>query len=343
MSQCLIKNSEYRTKLAQSGIPEPIFYSFANSFVAQHGRFPNLDELPNVDSSQHLTESLNMKDGVAKVSTILNTTQSESISEANIKLNKEYTDLEIEIMELMDEALVNINHRPSEYKVSESEKFEISNSINQGVVFNQIFDKLRRLYGINLIPITNKELTKQFPELNNVSAFVHNGQIYINTDLADIDAPIHEMTHILLGSIKYNNPELYNQLISVAESFPGIERLIHENPNRVYTDILEEAFVQETSRYLAGMLSEVGLLPKDILYELHYNFKRLLDSALMGQMSVKSINNPYMLSISELAARVNSQLLEDSTLSSLDFAALHRMLSNVKSELLESNELREEC
>ena len=50
-----------------------------------------------------------------------------------------------------------------------------------------------------------------------------------------------------------------------------------------------------------------------------------------------------MLSISELAARVNSQLLEDSTLSSLDFAALHRMLSNVKSELLESNELREEC
>jgi hypothetical protein len=36
-------------------------------------------------------------------------------------------------------------------------------------------------------------------------------------DVADIDAPIHEMTHLMLGSIKYQNSELYNQLISLSE------------------------------------------------------------------------------------------------------------------------------
>ena len=46
MANCLIKNSEYRTKLAQSGVPELKFYAFANQFVNKYGRFPNLDEIP---------------------------------------------------------------------------------------------------------------------------------------------------------------------------------------------------------------------------------------------------------------------------------------------------------
>ena len=45
---------------------------------------------------------------------------------------------------------------------------------------------------------------------------VHNGKIYINTDRADIDAPIHEMTHMLLGSIRFKNPDLYFDLIESA-------------------------------------------------------------------------------------------------------------------------------
>ena len=49
MTSCLIKNSEYRTKLAQSGISEDVFYSFANAFNQQYGRLPNLDEIPKSD------------------------------------------------------------------------------------------------------------------------------------------------------------------------------------------------------------------------------------------------------------------------------------------------------
>ena len=241
MSKCLIKNSEYRTKLAQSGIPELRFYSFANAFVAKHGRFPNLDEIPQADSTKHVQETFKTnKYNSTSIKNILNITQTSNIQDANIVLNDTYSDLEINLLPLNEEAIVNITRRPSEYQAEEKEPVEISENINSGVVFNQIFDKLRNLYGIELVPITEKELAtwENMPEVKSVSAFVHEGKIYVNTDISDIDAPIHEMTHILLGSIRFKNPQLYQELISMAEHFPGLQKFIRNYPNRTYSDIL---------------------------------------------------------------------------------------------------------
>lgn len=348
MSKCLIKNSEYRTKLAQSGIPELRFYSFANAFVAKHGRFPNLDEIPHANSTKHVQETFKInKYNSASTKNILNITQTTNIQDANIILNDTYNDLEIKLLPLNEEVIVDITKRPSEYQVEEKEISEVSENLNSGVIFNQIFDKLRTLYGIELIPITEKELAtwENMPEVKSVSAFVHEGKIYINTDISDIDAPIHEMTHILLGSIRFKNPQLYQDLISIAESFPGLQKFISNNPNRAYSDILEEFFVEEIAKYLAGVGSQINMLDNNVKYELHYNIKRLLDSALMGQYSVKSINDNslYKMSLSELAKLVNSQLLEFNSMSSLDDATLHRMLGNVKEELIEKGDLKEEC
>lgn len=348
MSQCLIKNSEYRIKLAQSGLSDEIFYPFANEFVAKHGRYPNLDEIPNANSTQHLRESLKVtKHDSAKVNDILTITQTKNIQDAVIALNDTYSDLEVNILPLNKEAMVNIKRRPSQYEVEESESFEVSENLNKGVVFNQIFDKLRKLYGINLIPITEYELSKweNIPEVKNAPAFVHEGNIYINTDLADIDAPIHEMTHILLGAIRFKNPQLYMDLVSMAEQFPEVGKYVMNHPNKAYGDILEELFVRETAKYLSGMGSQLNFLDSNILYELHYNIKRLLDSVLMGQYSVKSMNDSqlYKMSLSQLAKILNSQTLEYKTLCSLDDAALHRILSNEKSELMKKGDLREEC
>lgn len=343
--QCLIKNSEYRTKLAQSGIPEPLFYSFANAFVAKHGRFPNLDELPKSDSRSFLQKSLNIKDDAAKIDDVLAVTQTSTIEEANIILNDTYTDLEVTLTPINKETIVNMRKRPSEYEVEDSEVFEVSENINPTVAINQMLDKIRKLYGIDVKTITDSEVSNYVSDVQNVSAFIHEGNIYINTDLADIDAPIHEMTHLLLGAIRFKNPELYYGLIKYAESFPSLQNFIKNNPNRTYSDILEEAFVQETARYLSGLGSQLNLLEPDLLYELHYNFKRLLDSILMGQYSVKSVEDTelYNASLPELAKIVNSQTFTMNSFFSLDDARLHRMLSNKKSELMQNGDLREEC
>lgn len=350
MAQCLIKNTEYRTKLAQSGIPEFSFYVFANQFVNKYGRFPNLDEIPEANSSQYLKDTIHInKNGSAKVDDILGSTGATTVEEANIILNDQYSDLEIDIMPLNTEAIVDIQNRPSEYAPREVFDYEIDQTPNSGVVFRQIFDKLHRLYGIEIIPTNNKELAsskwQNIPDVKNVSAFVYQGNTYINTDLANVDAPIHEMTHMLLGSIRFKNPELYEELISMAEQFPNIEQMAMSYPNKTLHDVYEELFVQETSRYLAGMSSELDVLDNKIKYELHYNIKRLLDSALMGQYSVKSFDESelYNMSLKQLATVMQSMLLNPVQLGSMDDAALHRVLANKKSDLMKKGDLREDC
>ena len=351
MAECLIKNSEYRTKLAQSGIPEFIFYSVANDFVAEHGRFPNLDELPGSNSVKYLKDSLHINDlNSTKIDDILVTTGTDNLKDANITINDSFSDLLVEVKPLKTEAIVDIKQRPSTSNViKDVSEINVEDNPNMGVVFNTMFDKLRNLYGIDLIPVTNKQLSNskwsEIPEVLTAAAFVHNGNIYVNTDLAKADAPIHEMTHILLGSIRFKNPDLYKQLISVADQFSNFTTIAFQNPNRTQEDIYEEAFVQETAKYLAGYKSALNELDPNILYEIHYNIKRLLDTALMGQYSVNSYsdNDLYKMSLKELAKGVKSTIMQSTTMSSLDDAALHRILSNTKSELMKQNKLREEC
>lgn len=350
MAQCLVKNSEYRTKLAQSGIPEFQFYVHASLFVDKYGRFPNLDEIPGSNSSQHLKDTIHINNNnTAKVDDILGSTGANSVEEANIILNDQYSDLEIDILPLNKEAIIDIQQRPSEYKPRDIQDFEVDETPNSGVVFNQIFEKLHNLYGISIIPISNKELaTKEWeniPDVKNVAAFVYQGNTYINTDLASLDAPIHEMTHILLGSIKFKHPDLYTDLISMADQFQSFTSIAMRYPNRTQQDIYEEVFVHEVAKYLAGMPSDLDALDDKIKYELHYNMKRLLDSTLMGSYSVKSLNGDklYNMSLKQLARIMQSMLLNPVSMGSLDDASLHRMLANEKSDLMKNGDLREEC
>lgn len=271
----------------------------------------------------------------------------DSIQEANVKLNDTYSDQEIEILPLWNDAIINTTLRPSQYFSEPKQLHSSSNKPNMQSVFNTIFTKLNNLYGIQINTITDKELAQKNwePEIQTTNAFIKDGNIYINTDHAKADAPIHELTHLLLGSVRFKNPDIYFKIVESAQQFPNFQQFQQQNPNRAMNDILEEAFVTEMSKYLAGEKSIIEQLPQNVIYELHYNIKRLLDSAFMGQYSVKSIPNSqlYNLSLSELTTILNSNLLESNFSGSLDEAMQHRILANTKEELIKKGDLREEC
>lgn len=345
--QCIVKNSEYRMKLEQSGIPEPIFEAFATEFMNKYGRLPNLDEIPGANSTHHLEKSLHIVEGSAKIEDILATTGAATIQEANIALNDQYTDLDISIMPLSRTALVGADRRPSPYTQIDEDHHTTVDNPTPHLLFSNMFQKLRNQYGIELNTITDRDLEKwkDIPEVRSASAFVHDGQIYINTDLADIDAPIHELTHILLGSIRFKHPDLYFDLVKTANQFELYDVRRSEMPNKSEEDAMEEIFVEEVGKYLAGLHSAIGSLPENIQYELHYNIKRLLDTALMGQYSVKSIRNEelYQMSFPQLVSAVNSMILQPFNMTGLDDARLHRMLANEKSDLISKGDLTENC
>ena len=155
------------------------------------------------------------------------------------------------------------------------------------------------------------------------------------------------MMHLLIGSIRFTNPNLYQNLVSLASQLPNYSQLAKQYRNKSQNDINEEILVSEVAKYLSGMKSSIDKLDKKTNYEIEYNIKRVLDTILMGQDSVKTITNDrlYNMSLKQLAQEVNSAAFINQfkgTFNSED-SALHRRLNNEKSELIKNNELQEVC
>lgn len=332
---------EYQILRSRSGIPENTLDVYCRSFLTQYGRFPYLDELPS-DSSQNLIETLHLdSDGFTSKDSVLEFTQSEE-DDVNAVINDQYRDLQVGVTFILDTALVGIQKRPTFYHSTENETVIPTSNVTPRSVIINIADKLDKYYGIKFIPTTTVEL-ESLGVTDLSKSFILNNNIYVNTDLATLDSPIHEILHLLLGSIKFQNPKLYADLVSASTQFGNYNKIAQLYPNRTQMDIQEEVFVEEFGKYLMGN-SELNKLPEYIQYEISYNITRLLDSILMGDTSVRSLNtNIYNMSLQDLVKAVNSRLTTASLNINLQDAALHRELGNIKEDLLRKGDLREEC
>lgn len=351
MIACINKNSaQYQTLKNRSGLPELILDATCRGFIDRHGRWPNLDELPYADSSKSLSEALKLnEDGFTSTKTILDFFGKSDIKEAVIEANKQFSDLEISILQIGDECIVKSIRRPNEYNLEQTEDVKIKDSVNFPIYIGFQLQKLAELYGINIIPITTAELNndeqfKEFPiEAQSNKGFIYNGNIYLNTSNLTADTPIHEMLHLFLGSIRFSNPELYLKLISTAEQFSNYNASLKYFNNRTRQDINEELFIQEFAKYITGKPSAIEALNEEDLFEINYNINRTLDSILMGQHSVKLIDNPYLMSIKQIAELVKSSELNGQSASTLTDSTIHRTLDNMKSDLMSKGELKEYC
>lgn len=311
-------------------------------------KYPELDRVNGSDSSQYLAEHIKLKsDNGAYIQDILDYSKTQDIYQATIAINNKHRDLEVDILPLREEALVTIQHRPTDTINKKNVKVEISKN-KQAIT--PIFYKLANLYGIKFHSVTIADLQsdplfKDVLDAQHTNAFILNGDIYINTDVADIDAPIHELSHLLLGSIKFQNPTIYNEIVSLAEQFPGYSEIAKRFLGRTKSDINEEVFVTELAKFVSNRESVIQELPEFVQEEILYNIKRMLDSMLMGDISVKAIPNEHLLNMSlfNMAKLVNSNVFENISKGTLNDSQMHRILNNRKSDLLKKNELIEQC
>lgn len=349
--KCINKSSrEYRSLLEQSGLSDFELSAQVGDFIEKHSRFPHLDELVGVNSENFIREELKIRksDDTTKTEEVLSATNSETIEDAIVTLNSKFRDKEIEISDFGGRSKFWITPRPST-TINPTPKNEIKENVNNMVYFNSVIDKLQDLYGIKIIPITNKELSsdewQNVVGVNQVKAFVYNGNIYVNTDIATIDSPLHEMLHILFGSMKFQNRELYSQLVSQSINFDSYQEIAQQYPNRTQEDLNEEIFITELSKHLVGIPSSIDQLSDEQKYEIFYNVNRTLDTILFGDVSVNAIphRDLYQLSLKSVAEIVNSAAMTNNFRGSMDAATLHRLLANKKSELIKEGELKEEC
>lgn len=360
MAICLNKNSvEYQTRLKMSGLSEFKFNAFASNFVEKFGRFPELDEIPNANSTSYVKNALDVRsvgeENVSSNDKILQYTKTDSIRDANIKLNNTYRDLEIQLTPLTEKSILNIKERPTKWRGIYNGGLAVDQDMtpqrNIGVL-NNILERLANLYGIEFIGISNSELASpewadRVADAKTTNAFIYNGDIYINTDNMRIDAPLHEMLHLILGSLKFSDPALYNSTVELMEQLPDYNNRSQIYKDRTRSDINEELFVSEFSKYLTGQGNVIKNLDGKTLNKIFYNMNRVLDTTLFGQQSVSTMDSIELFnsSLTQLSEYLGSALTNNSYSGTLDTksAEVHRILANVKSDLLKKGELKEFC
>lgn len=360
MAVCLNKNTvEYQTRLKMSGLSAFKFDAYASDFVSKFGRFPELDELPGANSEPHIRKALDIKEhqgeNIVSNDKVLSYTNSAEIPDANIKLNNVFRDLEIKLTPIFSKSVVTIKQRPTKWRGVYEGGIDVDSEMNKQRnigVMNNIIERLATLYGINFIPISNAELgTSKWSgivdDAKTTNAFIYNGDIYINVDNARIDSPLHEMLHLILGSMKFSDPKLYTDLVSSMETIPNYNNRAITYKDRTRSDINEELFVSEFSKYLTGQSNTIKDLDGKTLNKIFYNMSRVLDSVLFGKQSVTTMDSVELFnhSLVQLSDYLGSELTNNDFTGTLDvkLAETHRILANVKSDLMKSGKLKEYC
>lgn len=359
MDFCAIHNEDkYQGLKKASGIKSDlIFTSRVDSFIKKHNRYPNLDEIKGSDSSDFFKENVDLvkfgDDEFTKVQKILDYTKASSIEEALPILNNSlHSDLITDMYQFNDYVIVEQRNRPNNLTIPDAidEDFDFSNDLNKNshIIANMLY-KIAKLHGIKFNYLTNQEIIDKGINLKvngalTSNGFIYNNEIYINIDNAKIDAPLHELSHILLGSMRFLAPDIYQNLLGLIAQHPNIAKMSMAYTGRTQNDVLEEILITEFSKYLTDQPSLLDEIDDNLIYEIQYSFKRMLDTMLDGQISVKTLSEDItQFSIMELGQLVRSKEFKGSNFSSIDYAYIHRVVNNAKSELLKEGNLQEVC
>lgn len=345
------KSDKFQTLKNKSGVSDFTLASAIADSQNNLGRDPYLDEIPKANSENYLKEHIKLKkNNYTDTKNILDYTNTASIEEATIKLNNQmHQDLEVTIQEVGSKSLVTIRKRPSEYEVILKPYVDTQENVTPSkntMIFRKMLDTFADKYGINIKYMNTKEiLALGIPNATISKAFIYNGDIYVNTDVANVTtSKAHELMHIFLGSVKFLNPELYYSLVSTMEDLNVYDTIAKNYPNRTRNDINEEIFVTEFSKHITGVSSIFQNLDAKISKELEYNVLRMMDSMLMGNYSVKSLSNPYSKTILELAKLTQSEALNQADSGYIQYSSkINRQLANLKEQLYKENKLMEKC
>lgn len=352
MDACINTNAaEFRALQKSSGLPDFLLKSAIRAFQQDHeNKWPHLDEIPKANSEEDLRKTLNIrKDGAAKINDILAATNTQSIEEAIIQVNNKNRDLNVDILPLHEDAIVTIERRPSPFELNRGESRDL-NYVNSQVFIGQALENLATKFGIQTIYKTTKELENEgilakVPEGVYVSAFILDGNIIVNADVASVDAPVHELMHVLMGSIKYTQPDLYYNLVQTAQQLSSYQDRALLYSNRSQSDIDEEVFVEEYAKFLSGMDSEFKNLDPEVIYQLNYEMSRTLDTILNGDNSVRVVPQAirFGTTLKNLGKIVNSKNMESRYKGYADSAFMARVLANIKEDLFKNKHLEEIC
>lgn len=217
-----------------------------------------------------------------------------------------------------------------------------------------LLDKLSENYGFKYNLTTTSELKRNKiisnPELRK--AFILNNEIYVNLDTASMSEPIHELSHMILGSLKQKRFDMYNLILSKVYELPDYKVRADSFINMTRNDINEEIFVEIFSDYVTNKINRNNINSwfnkhEGLFDEVIYESKRIIDELVLPHNSTtsESTTKLYNMNLNDIMVTFNSTLKSGyfSELIDQNLANTSRKLKNLKSKLLEDNTLKENC
>ena len=189
----------------------------------------------------------------------------------------------------------------------------------------------------------NIELQINVKHLDTAKAFIYKDEIYINSDLASIEDPIHEILHLILGTFKANNPELYKSMVTKMELNiykPIYDSIKNNYPNNTHYELLEETFVKVFSENLSHKLDSKELDDVSFIDSINKTVNDIFQFETESEDLYKNFNTPLIDLLNEFGSNFikNPESMYDSTASSNS-----NKVTILKRSLLEQAKLKEVC
>jgi len=197
------------------------------------------------------------------------------------------------------------------------------------------------------INIINNEDLSNFPELENVDkssirAFISEGGIYVNIDKCNIEEPLHEILHLVLETMKSQNPDQYYKLINSIQNH-DMFREVSQTYNDINSNMLEETFIKILTGTVRKSIKESGLFTEE---SFNTSIKTAISELLLleGPIDKEDSFNLLDSSVASIMEDFGSRLIEnpDGLIDKNNAFYMMEVSSEIK-KLLENNQLIQKC
>ena len=188
--------------------------------------------------------------------------------------------------------------------------------------------------GVQVTSYRKEELKEKFPQLDNVKAFIYDGEVIVNSDLMTDDTLLHELSHLFLADLKSRNYDKYVDLVRGMEGSDAYDTINNSKAydELTYNDKLEEALVHEFSQYFTRVLKDYrGRNLK--LDEIEWD--GIISDVLNIDVSEFYDDNIYTL-MKKTLSEIHSNYAVQKTLFNKSNAQKMVKLSNIKSSLMKN-------
>lgn len=172
-------------------------------------------------------------------------------------------------------------------------------------LFNAISNQFSSKFGIQVEILNDEEVKSQYG-IEDAKAFILRNKIILNSTLASSDDIFHEYAHLVLGYLKYKNPENYRKLIQSVwnKMYSGNKNVIlNKYKNLPREAQLEEGFVFEFGKYISNNLINNDL--QGIFKEQEGFLKEGVSSIFDGEVNISKI---FGSSLNSVFNRFNSEI-----------------------------------